>query len=137
MLIDSRLTWPILIVAGACYGLIGIIFALPTSNVRVWRLAAWAVSAVIYICHILYERYSLRSRPLTTAAHVALGVAIGGFVLAVGANVHAAMTPSHASSWRYGVALIVWPIITGVPAFLIAFVAAYVLARAWMNRLPA
>jgi len=136
MSINSRLTWPILIVAGACYGLIGIVFALPTSNVRIWRLAAWAVSGVIYICHILYEQYSLRSRPLTTAVHVALGVAIGGFVLAVGANVHAMMIPSHAPFWRYRVALIAWPLITGVPAFLVALVAAYVLAWAW-SRSPA
>ena len=133
MSVNTRLAWLILIIAGAAYGLIGITFALPTSNARVWRLAAWAVSGFIYVGHIAYERFSLRSRPLTTAVHVGLGVAIGGFVLAVGANVHAAITPSHAPIWRYHFALIAWPILTAVPAFLVALVAAYVLARVSMH----
>src|SRR5437764_14885470 len=106
MFVDTRLTWLILIVAGGCYGFVGIVFALPTANARVWRLAAWAVSAVIYVGHMVYERHWIRSRPLPSAVHVALGVAIGGFVLAVGANVHAAINPVHAPYWRYWLALV-------------------------------
>src|SRR2546423_4232010 len=137
MSIQARLSWLSLIVAGACYGLVGIVFALPTSDTRVWRLAAWAISGVIYIGHIVYERYSLRSGLLTTAVHVALGVAVGGFVLAVVANGHAAMTPRHAAYWRYRLALVAWPIITAVPAFLVALLVAWLLSRGWLNRSPA
>jgi hypothetical protein len=132
----TRLAWLILIVAGVGYGLIGIVFALPTSNARAWRLAAWGTSGVIYISHIVYERCWLSLPPLKTAFHVALGVAIGGFLLAVGANVHAAMVPVHAPYWRYRLALVLWPIITAMPAFLFALVAAWVLSRVSLNRLP-
>ena len=134
MVVENRATWLILIVAGVSYGLIGILFALPTSNARAWRLAAWAVSGVVYISHIAYERYWSRSRPLITATHVALGVAIGGFVLAIGANIHAAMTPSHAPNWLYRVALVAWPIITAVPAFLVALLVAFVSTHIGTNR---
>src|SRR5256714_8710319 len=129
MSIQARLSWLSLIVAGACYGLVGIVFALPTSDTRVWRLAAWAISGVIYIGHIVYERYWLRSGLLTTAVHVALGVAVGGFVLAVGANVHAAMTPLHAAYWRYRLALGAWPIITAGASVLVVRLVALLVYR--------
>jgi len=137
MSINTRHTWLISIVAGAGYGLIGIAFALPTSYARVWRLAAWVVSGIVYGGHIVYEQYVVRSRPLVAAVHIAVGVAIGGFLLAVGANVHAAMVPTHAPLWRYRVALVAWPIITAVPALLLALVTSYVLSRVRTNRLVA
>jgi hypothetical protein len=38
------------------------------------------------------------------------------------------LTPIHAPYWRFLIALVVWPIITGVPALLVALVIAVVLA---------
>jgi hypothetical protein len=69
--------------------------------------------------------------------HVAMAVAIGAFLLAVGATVHAAMVSSHAPYWRFALALILWPIITAAPAFVVALVLALVLSRLSINRLPA
>src|SRR5262249_44555215 len=112
MILGGLMTWLVLTLAGACYGFIGIVFALPSSPVRIWRLAAWPLSGVVYICHIAYERYWVGSRPLRIATHAAMAVAIGGFLLAAGATVHAAMLPSHAPYWRFRMALIVWPLIT-------------------------
>jgi hypothetical protein len=132
-----HLSWVgVAILAGASYGFIGIVFGLPSSHVRIWRLAAWAVSGVVYMCHLAYERSWVGALPLTTATHVAVAVAIGGFLLAVGATVHAATVSSHAPYWRFVVALILWPIITAVPAFFVALVLTSVLSRLSMNRLP-
>src|SRR5207249_11455698 len=62
--------------------------------------------------------------PRITASHAALAVALGAFLLAVAATVHAVMVPSHAPYWRHLLALVAWPLLTGVPAFVVALVAA-------------
>jgi len=126
----SPLSWrTVALLAGISYGFVGIVFGLPSSNVRFWRLAAWVVSAIIYGSHILYERYRLGNRPLTTALHCAVAVALGGFLLAVAAIVHAAMVPVHAPYWRFAIALVAWPTITAVPAFLVALVLSFLVGR--------
>jgi hypothetical protein len=121
---------PLIPFIGLAYAAIGVVFAWPTTHVQVWRLGAWLVSAGLYGAHVLYERFGLRNAPRSAALHVGLAVALGGFGLAAAANVH---------SWSVGtssdhrrlllVALVVWPMITGVPAFLIAWVASATLAR--------
>ena len=92
-----------------------------------WRLAAWMTSALVYGAHTWYEQFRRANSPLTTAWHAALAVAIGAFGLAVAANIHEV-----AVSVRYrpalAVALVAWPIVTGVPAFLVALITAYCLA---------
>ena len=65
-----------LIVVGALYAVTGIVFAWPESHVRMWRFAAWLVSAVAYATHIAYEHFRMRSTPGRTARHVALAVAL-------------------------------------------------------------
>jgi hypothetical protein len=93
-----------------------------------WRLAAWGVSAVVYAAHIGYEQFRMDSSPRATALHTAVAVAIGAFGLAVAANVHEVWV---ASSYRrsLAVALVAWPALVAVPAFVVALVAAVVLAR--------
>ena len=95
-----------------------------------WRLAAWAASALMYAAHIGYECFLLRDSTRVTALHAALAVALGAFLLAAAATVHAATVASHAPFWRYLLALVLWPAVTALPAFLIALVAGAVLARA-------
>src|SRR5215468_9089234 len=73
---------------GAVYTLVGLLFALPPGHVKVWRLAAWVVSAIFCSAHISYENLRLRNSPLRGALHVALAVALGAFGLAVAANIH-------------------------------------------------
>ena len=113
---------------GVVYSLIGIVFALPTEHVLVWRLAAWMVSGGAYVAHIAYEHLRLRNSPRLTALHVAVAVAIGALGLAVAATVHELLTASH---YRLSLllAFLAWPIITALPAFLVALAAGTVLTR--------
>ena len=86
---SSRQPWlRAMVILGVLYAFVGIVFAVPAGHVKVWRLAAWVVSAVAYAAHICYERFRLRNSPPSAALHVALAVALGAFGLAVSANIH-------------------------------------------------
>ena len=122
-----------MMLVAVAYLVIGIVFgALAKSadvhHVRLWRLAAWVASAAVAAAQIGYEHYRLRSSPGPTARHAGGAVALGAFGLAVAANIHSllAATPGKHSPL---LALIAWPVITALPAFLAARVAAAVLAR--------
>jgi hypothetical protein len=130
----ARWIWAVLFV-GIVYLAAGIIFAslagsAGSNQIRVaWRLAAWLVSAVAFGTHIGYEHVRLRSRPVTTAVHTGLSVALGAFGLAVSASLHALTTHQHFPAF----ALAVWPALGGVLAFLVALAVAAVLARMLPN----
>ena len=49
------------LLVGAFYAIVGIVFAIPAGHVRAWRLAAWVVSGVGYAIHLGYERFRLRN----------------------------------------------------------------------------
>jgi hypothetical protein len=108
---------------GVAYFLIGRLFALPASHVHAWRLAAWMVSGVAFAAHIGYEHSRLRHSPRSTALHAALAVAIGAFALALAANIH---DLGSASGYRPRmlIALVAWPLLTAVPAFIVSLVVA-------------
>lgn len=126
-----------LIVVGVIYALTGIVFALPESHVRVWRFAAWLVSAAAYATHIGYEHLRARATPGRAAWHVALAVALGAFGLALSATIHSLLVPSTGQSRRLvRLALVIWPIITSLPAFLVALAASEVLTRCSGLRAP-
>jgi hypothetical protein len=57
-----------------------------------------------------------------------LAVALGALGLAIAANIHALRTGT-GNPRLLALALVIWPIITGVPAFIVAFVAAAALVR--------
>ena len=128
---SRRQPWaPAVVLLGVVYALVGIVFALPSSHVPMWRLAAWIVSAVAFAAHIAYERFGLRSSPGPAALHVALAAALGAFGLAVGANIHSLSIASTTQHRRLLLlALGVWPIITALPAFLVALGLGGVLGR--------
>lgn len=130
---SARQSWirPAVLV-GVGYALTGILFALPTSHAHVWRLAAWGVSALGFAAHIAYERLRLRnSPPAASALHAAVGAALGAFGLAVGANIHSLSAGStHEHRRLLLLALVIWPVITAVPAFLVALVGSVILALA-------
>ena len=106
--------WALL--AGTLYLIIGVGFApLSIPSVFFWRLAAWMVSAVVYAAHIGYEQFRIRSSPHSTALHVAFGAAIGAFGLAAAANVHSLLSGT-GNLRLLRIALLVWPLITAVPA---------------------
>lgn len=113
---------------GVAYLLIGRVFATPTDHVHLWRLAAWVVSGAVFAAHIGYEHFRLRHSPRTTAWHAALAVALGAFGLAVAGALRSLLTTSTMQlSWL--LAFVVWPLVTAVPAFLVALVAGTLLAR--------
>jgi hypothetical protein len=123
----SWFAWALLI--GTLYLIIGVGFApLSVPSVFFWRLAAWMVSAVVYAVHIGYERVRNRSSLHPTALHVAFGAAIGAFGLAAAANIHSWLTGT-GNLRLLRIALLVWPLITGIPAYIVAFVLTAVLAR--------
>jgi hypothetical protein len=104
---------------GLLYLVIGIAFAaLARAGGVAWRLAAWVISGVLFAAHIGYEHARMRSPPRTTALHAALAVALGAFGLAAAATVHAVATASLRGA--FAIALVAWPILTGLPAYLVA-----------------
>jgi hypothetical protein len=111
------------------YLIIGISFApLTTPSLFFWRLAAWVVSAIVFAAHIGYEHFRLRSSPYLTSLHVALGAAVGAFGLAAAANVRSFHTGT-GNVRLLRIALLVWPIITSIPAFVVALAVTSLLAR--------
>ncbi len=113
---------------GVVYFLVGRLFALPANHVRVWRLAAWIVSGGAYAAHIGYEHFRLRDSPRLAASHVAMAVAIGAFALAVAGMIHS-LSAASAIRPTWLLALVLWPTVTAVPAFIGAFVAGALLRR--------
>lgn len=116
------------LLVGVAYFLIGRGFTLPADHVQVWRLAAWIVSGVAYAMHIGYEHFRLRNSPRLAALHVAVAVAIGALALAVAGMIHSLSTTS-AIRPVWLLALVIWPAVTAIPAFLVAFAAGAVLRR--------
>ena len=115
------------------YAVIGIVFGVlaksgDANHVRLWRLAAWVASAAVAAAHIGYEHYRLGSSPRPTALHAAGAVALGAFGLAVAANIHSLFAATRGQHSPL-LALVAWPVITALPAFIVALVVAAVLAR--------
>ena len=121
------------ILLGVVYLVIGLTFGAlagwaSSSQMRVtWRLLAWLISAIAFAAHIGYEHIRLRSSRVTTAFHAALAVALGTFLVAFAAVIQGqAAGASHQS--RRVLALILWPILAGLPAFVVALGAAAALS---------
>lgn len=123
----------VMILAGAGYLVIGQVFSAlddspVPSTVRMWRLAAWLASAAVYAAHIGYEHARLGNSPRSIGLHTATAVAVGAFALAVAGMVHSLLTTSH-TQLLWLLALVVWPMVTAVPAFLVALVAGALLTK--------
>ena len=116
---------PAVIVFGLVYLVVGVGFPNPSTGNKsqfMWRLAAWLTCAVAFAIHIGLEHFRFRNSPRSTALHVALSVAIGAFGLAAAANIHA-LTTGTGNQRLLVAALAIWPIMTGLPAFLVALLA--------------
>jgi len=121
------------ILLGVVYLAVGLTFgalagsAASHQMVVAWRLAAWVISAAAFGAHIWHEHFRLRNSPRITAWHASAAVALGAFGLAVAARVHAHLTAS-GNPRLLSVALVAWPLLAGLPAFVVAFIAAAGLA---------
>lgn len=121
---------------GIVYLVVGVAFPNPSASNKlqfIWRLSAWVIAAMVFGIHIGVEQLAFRSSPLRTALHVSASVSLGAFALAVAANIHA-LRAGAGNQRLLALALVIWPIITGVPAFIVALVAAAVVARLRSDR---
>ena len=126
--------WAGALLAGLAYLAIGRVFTLPGLNAPSGRLAAWAVSGVVFAAHMAHEHFRAGSAPRALALHAAAGAALGAFALAFVAMLHAFSTEGTIRP-LWGLALVLWPAIAGVPAYLVALAAGLVLARLWPHPL--
>ncbi len=109
----------------------------PASNPMqfMWRLAAWLICAFAFALQIGLEHFRLRNSPRRTALHASASVALGAFALAAAANLHA-LTAGTGNQRSLALALVIWPIIAGLPAFVVALAVAAGLARVRPNNNP-
>ena len=131
---ESRSHWlRAAILVGAVYLAVGLTFSALASAaeshrmVVLWRLAAWVISAAAFGAHIWHEHFRLRNSPRITAWHASAAVALGAFGLAVAARIHAHVTAT-GNPRLLTLALVAWPVLCGLPAFVVAFAAAAGLA---------
>jgi len=94
------------------------------SNPVTWNRLAFLASGVAFAVHIGYEHFRLGNSPRMTALHASIAVAIGAFGLALSANIHDLWWSASGYRPRMLIALVAWPLITGVPAFVVALVVA-------------
>jgi hypothetical protein len=134
--VDSRQWAWIAAIVGAVYAAIGLWFpnpASPSEQQFAWRLAAWIVSGVVFAGHIAWEQLGSRSPVRATALRAALAAALGAFLLAAVAAVRAWVHGSERLV-LHAIALVAWPLLVAIPAFLVALAAAAVLARVRPSR---
>jgi len=128
----------IVILFSMVYLVVGVAFPNPSASNEMqfmWRLAAWLTCAGAFAIHIGLEHFRLRNSPRRTALHASVSVALGAFALAAAANIHA-LTAGTGNQRLLALALVIWPIMTGAPAFVVALAAAAGLARVRPNDKP-
>jgi hypothetical protein len=127
---------------GVVYFIVGVVFGAfagraASSQGRVaWRWAAWVLSAAIFGAHILYERARARGSARITALHASSAAALGAFGLAIAANVYTHTIGAREHAVALALSLAIWPIMTALPAFVVALVAAVLVDRALRRGAP-
>ena len=137
---SNRRPWfPMVVLLGAVYFLFGVAFAalagLSGSDAMraTWNRLGFLASAVAFAFHLGYEHFRLRDSALITALHVSAAVALGAFALALRVNVNGFRMGAGNQGLR-AFALVAWPAITAVPAFVVAIIAAALLEKAYGKR---
>jgi len=127
------------IFVGLVYFLIGMVFGAfagwSASNrmLVTWRLLSFFTSAVVFAIHIGYEKFRLQNSAVVTALHTSIAVAVGAFGIAVAANVHGQLVDS-SNQRLLLLALVTFPAVTAIPAFLVALIVAAGLGLTRRNR---
>jgi len=116
---SSRIsTLAAVIAVGVFYAAVGVLFA-QFEPVILWRRLAWAVSAVAFAAHIAFEHFVRGSTTGRLAGCVSGAAAIGPVGLAAAANLRG-WSIATANHRALAVALIAWPLLVAIPAFLLA-----------------
>ena len=125
----ERKRWIVVaLLVGVLYFVVGFTFAafarwsLFKLAALTWNKLAFLISAIVFVPHIGFEYFRLKNAARLTAWHVSLAVALGAFGLALAANIHDLGSPDGYRP-RMLIALVAWPLITGVPAFFVALIA--------------
>ena len=116
------------LLAATAYLVIGRFFPNSGPHVQMLRIAAWASSAVVFVGHIAHERVACRSSNTEMAAHIAAAVAIGAFGLAIAGPLYARWVAGRPIPPVLPV-LVLWPLVTAAPAYLVARVIGRVLRQ--------
>ena len=122
------------LLAGVLYLVIGVVSsalagAAATPKTQFfWRFSAFVMSGLVFAAHLALEHFRLRRATWPAAWHTSMGVAFGGFAFALAANIH---DLGSASGYRPRMllALVAWPLVTAVPALVVALVAAALARR--------
>ena len=116
------------LLAALAYLVIGRFFPNAGPHVQLLRLAAWALSGIVFVGHIAHERIACGSSNRVMATRIAAAVAIAALGLAIVGPLYA--------RWVAGrpippvlPALVLWPLLTAVPAYLVARVIGPVVRR--------
>jgi len=125
------------VLVGLAYFAVGTVFAslagaAAWGAIIAWRLAAWLISAAIFAGHVRYEYARLDNPPATAAGRAALAVELAAFALAAVAYARSRIVDNSHRPFLL-LAFIVWPVLTGVVAFVVAFLSAS-LARVVSDR---
>ena len=129
--VTMRVRILVVLLVGATYLLAGHLFgalagrAASAQGRVAWRLAAWALSAIVFGAHIIFGSVRARLSASGAALDAAVAVALGAFGLAVAAFMHGVASHHRFQVW----ALVIWPVVTAVPAFLVALVMAVLVDR--------
>jgi hypothetical protein len=104
----------------------GLAGAAGSSGRTFWRLAGWLLPLATFVVHIWYDRIRVGNATTKVALHAATAVAAGALVIAAGLPVASHWGERGSHAW---LSLVLWPIVTGVPAFVAALVMASILGR--------
>lgn len=130
----TPIRWQAVLVAGVAYGVVGMVTAAlagsagSRAGVTGWRLAAWALSLAIFVGQLRASRAIAERSPASAALEVALGVALGALLLAAVGPVRGHWHDPNLA--RVAVlSVVVWPVMTGVPAYVVAYVVQRAVSR--------
>lgn len=119
---------------GVAYAVVGIgAAALAGSAASVqarnmWRFAAWGVSLLLFGSQVVAERLRFNNSTLRSALHASAAVALAALALAAAGPVRFHWGTD--TQQRALMSLLLWPVLTGVPSFLVALGAGAMLGRA-------
>jgi uncharacterized membrane protein len=114
---------------GIIYLVIGILSAFVTNPMEstgmqtALRLLALAFAIAAFVYHIRLNLFHSNQSVLKAAINAAIATAFGTFLLAVLANINSILTEAENKN-QMPLALIIWPVVTGLLAFLSGFVVA-------------
>jgi hypothetical protein len=93
-----------------------------------WRLAGWGLSLAVFIVHLVASRRRGSGSLGGAAARVALAVAVGALVLAVAGPVRSHWGEPEIARVA-ALSIVLWPLLTGLPAFVAALAGGYLIDR--------